>query len=507
MKKLLSFISLILLAFSGLRAQTYTQTTIVSGLDSPVAFDIAPDGRFFITLKGGWSYPGSNAKIVVYSAAGNLIGTFYDLTDSVDADFERGLLGITLAPDFATSHYVYAYYVYTDDPVNGNGDERIRIERFTEVNSVGTNPTIMFDLDVADNIPGNHVGGNVHFRPSDPTHLYFTIGDLALNLSNPTLNYANKLTNPFGKVLRIGLGGVPAGYDVHGLNTMGCEVPTDNPFYDDGDPMTNNCDIIWSYGHRNPFDFTFSTVNDSLYISENGQNSWDEMNLGRRGGFFGWANCEGFYNNASTTVLCTTPDIDPLMTWAAPLPAVTGIVFYSSTVMPNFDNHVLVADNDYGQVWDITMGNGPAWDTALSKTMWMDLTTSGGLTTLKQGADGCIYAMKGGYTTSGAIYRVCPTGMGTPEFANNKFYIKQNVPNPFNSSTTITYKLQSADNATIALYDVFGREVAILADGEQEAGEHTLTIDRNALGLSSGMYFCTMTSGGLSQSINIVVAD
>jgi len=487
------------------QAQSYTQTTVVTGMDSPVAFDIAPDGRFFCTLKGGWALPTSNAKVVVYDATGTLVGTFYDLTDSVDADFERGLLGITLAPDFATSHYVYVYYNYNNDPINGGGDERIRVERFTEVNNVGTNPTVIFDLDVDDNIPGNHVGGNLHFRPSDPTHIYFTIGDLALNLSNPTLNFANKLTNPYGKVLRIGKDPIPGPYDVHGVGTMGCNVPTDNPFYDDGNPMTLNCDIIWSYGHRNPFDFTFSPVNDSLYISENGQNSWDEMNLGTKGGFYGWANCEGLYVNASTTTLCTTPDIDPLETWGAPLPAVTGIVFYSSTVMPEFDNHVLIADNDYGRVYDITLGNGPAWNTFVSRTQWMDMTTTGGLTTLKQGADGCVYAMKGGYTTNGQIYRVCPQGMGTPEFANQNFYIKQNYPNPFSTATTVTYKLQHAANATITLYDIFGREVSVLADGMQSEGEHTLTIDAAALGLSSGMYYCTMVSEDKSQSINIVV--
>src|ERR1041385_7787954 len=112
MKKLLHFITASILLCSGLRAQTYTETTIIQGLDSPVAFDVAPDGRYFITLKGGWSLPTTNAKIVVYDAAGTLIGTFYDLSDSVDCDFERGLLGITLAPDFSTSHNLYVYYNY-----------------------------------------------------------------------------------------------------------------------------------------------------------------------------------------------------------------------------------------------------------------------------------------------------------------------------------------------------------------------------------------------------------
>ena len=460
----------------------------------PVAFDMAADGRFFVTQKGDGSTPAApgTATIRVYDAAGVFLSTFYNLSDSVNSDFERGLLGITLDPNYATNQYVYVYYNH-----RLNGDERIRIMRYTDVANVGTNPTIIFDLDVSNSIAGNHVGGNLHFRPSDPTHIYFTIGDLAYQQNNPALNYANKLTNPYGKVLRIS-------------STPLAPPPTDNPFYDDGNPLSTNCDWIWSYGHRNPFDFCFSPTTDSMYVSENGWNRWDEMNLIRKGGFYGWADCEGFYVNSSTSVLCTTPGaIDPLEDWGTPLPAVTGILFYNSTVMPEFDNHVMVADNAYGRVYDITLGNAPAYDQFVSRTQWTDMTPAGqgGLTTIKQGADGCIYGMNGGYTLTGRIYRVCPTGMGTPEFANSNFYLKQNSPNPFSTSTTITYKMNTAANATITLYDIFGREVAMLADGMQSPGEHVLTIDAVQLALAPGMYFCTMQSGEQSQSVNIVVSE
>ncbi len=490
MKKLLPLFAICLLSGSAF-AQTYTQTTIVSGLQMSVAFDMAPDGRFFCTEKGDGNTPASpgTARIRVFDANGVFLSTFYDLSDSVNSDFERGLLGITLDPNYATNQYVYVYYNH-----RLSGDERIRIMRYTDVANVGTNPTIIFDLDVSNTIAGNHVGGNLHFRPSDPTHIYFTIGDLAYQQTNPTLNYANKLTNPYGKVLRIS-------------STPLAAPPTDNPYYDDGNPLATNCDWIWSYGHRNPFDFCFSPTTDSMYYSENGLNAWDEMGMIHKGGFYGWANCEGFYNNSSTTVLCGTVDIDPIEDWGAPVPALTGILFYSSTVMPEFDNHVMVADNDYGRVYDITLGNAPVYDQFVSRVQWMDMTTSGGLTTLKQGSDGCVYAMKGGYTTAGTVYRVCPTGLGTPEFATSNFFMRQNSPNPFTTTTTISYKMNTAANATITLYDIFGREVSVLADGMQSQGEHTLTIDAVQLGLAAGMYYCTMQSGDQVQSVNIVVSE
>jgi hypothetical protein len=83
--------------------------------------------------------------------------------------------------------------------------------------------------------------------------------------------------------------------------------------------------------------------------------------------------------------------------------------------------------------------------------------------------------------------------------------MRQNAPNPFSTTTTITYKMNTAANATITLYDIFGREVAILADGMQSPGEHVLTIDAIQLALAPGMYFCTMQSGEQSQSVNVVV--
>lgn len=490
MKKLFTIVMFALTGLMGLNAQTYTTTTLVTGLQYPVAFDIAPDGRFFCTQKGDGSTPAvaNSATIRVYDVNGTFLNTFYNLSDSVNSDFERGLLGITMDPNFTSNHYVYVYYNHI-----WNSDERIRIVRFTEVNNVGTQPTIIFDLDVANNIAGNHVGGNLHFRPSDSTHIYFTIGDLAYQQSNPTLNYANKLTNPYGKVLRISKSPL-------------APPPTDNPYYDDGNPLATNCDWIWSYGHRNPFDFCFASTTDSMYISENGYNTWDEMNMGHKGGFYGWANCEGFYANGSTTTLCSAPNaIDPIEDWGTPLPAVTGILFYSSQVMPEFDNHVLIADNDYGRVYDITLGNAPVYDQFVSRVQWMDLTTTGGLTTLKQGSDGCVYAMKGGYTTNGQIYRVCPQGLGTEEMQPKPFTLGQPYPNPTNTTSTVTFTMRSNSNARIVLYDVFGREVAVLADGMQTTGDHQLVIDPVQLGLAPGMYFCNMTSEGSTQSVNLVV--
>lgn len=486
MKKL--FVLFVLLNFS-IFAQSYVQSTIVSGLNYPVAFDIAPDGRFFATQKGGNSGMAVDAYIKVYSPTGTFLANFYDLSDSCNSDFERGLLGIELDPDFANNHYVYVYYNH-----NYGGDERIRIARFTEVSNLGTNPTIIFDLDVSNSIAGNHVGGNLHFRPSEPTKLYFTIGDLAYQQGNPSLNYANKLTNPYGKVLRINSDGT---------------LPSDNPYYDDGSPLTSNCDWIWSYGHRNPFDFCFNNTNDTMYVSENGWNAWDEADVIHKGSFYGWADCEGNFINSSTTTSCNLPnDVLPITTWGSPLPAVTGILFYEDSDWPALNNHLLIADNDYGRVYDCTMGNAPAYDVVLSRVQLGDLTTSGGLTTLRKGNDSCFYAMKGGYTTAGTIYRVCPpasVGIGASSALNNL-----NVfPVPTENSLSVSLNAEFSGEANLIFQDLQGKTV--LNDKiELNIGYNEFEVKSLSTRLQAGIYFMLfnhVASGKISEVRKIVIAE
>ena len=62
----------------------------------------------------------------------------------------------------------------------------------------------------------------------------------------------------------------------------------------------------------------------------------------------------------------------------------------------------------------------------------------------------------------------------------------QNYPNPFNPVTSIAYDLDRTMHVTLKVYDAFGREVATLADGVRNAGNHRVRFDGS--GLASGMY-------------------
>ena len=68
-----------------------------------------------------------------------------------------------------------------------------------------------------------------------------------------------------------------------------------------------------------------------------------------------------------------------------------------------------------------------------------------------------------------------------------KFLLHQNYPNPFNPTTTISYSLQTASRVTVKVYDILGREVAILANEMQNAGEYVVKFDGSRF--ASGMYF------------------
>jgi len=67
------------------------------------------------------------------------------------------------------------------------------------------------------------------------------------------------------------------------------------------------------------------------------------------------------------------------------------------------------------------------------------------------------------------------------------FQMAQNYPNPFNPVTTIAYTLKSGGKVRLAVYDLMGKEVALLVDGVQNAGTHQIKF--SAEKLNSGIYF------------------
>jgi hypothetical protein len=96
------------------------------------------------------------------------------------------------------------------------------------------------------------------------------------------------------------------------------------------------------------------------------------------------------------------------------------------------------------------------------------------------------------------------SGGETPAETHRGTTLMSVLPNPFNPSTVIRYRVAaSGEHVTIVVFDVTGRRVRTLIDGHRPAGESSVTWDgRDQAGqpLASGVYFCRLRSGGVTQT-------
>ena len=89
--------------------------------------------------------------------------------------------------------------------------------------------------------------------------------------------------------------------------------------------------------------------------------------------------------------------------------------------------------------------------------------------------------------------------IGSPD----KFILHQNYPNPFNPVTKIDFELHSSGIMSMVVYDIMGKEVKTLLNEKREAGVYSIVFDGN--GLSSGIYFYTLTSGSISMTKKFIL--
>ena len=83
------------------------------------------------------------------------------------------------------------------------------------------------------------------------------------------------------------------------------------------------------------------------------------------------------------------------------------------------------------------------------------------------------------------------------------FALRQNFPNPFNPATGIQYDLPKSSYVTLTIYDMLGREIAKLMDGEQLAGSYTARFDASRL--PSGVYFYRLTAGNYVSTQKMIL--
>ncbi len=234
----------------------FTDSTYVTGLSAATAMAWAPDGRLFIAQQTG-------ALRVVKN--GTLLATPF-LTVTVDSNNERGLVGVTLDPNFASNGWVYVYYT---TPANGTHN---RLSRWTAAGDVAAagSELILVELPPL-STAANHNGGALHF--GNDGKLYVAVGENA----NGAL--AQDMTTPLGKLLRFNPDGT---------------IPTDDPFYSSTSGLAR---AIWALGLRNPFTFAIRRSTGAIMINDVGNSGWEEVNAGQAGANYGWPATEGATTN------------------------------------------------------------------------------------------------------------------------------------------------------------------------------------------------------------------
>jgi hypothetical protein len=94
-------------------------------------------------------------------------------------------------------------------------------------------------------------------------------------------------------------------------------------------------------------------------------------------------------------------------------------------------------------------------------------------------------------------------GVNEPNEIPTKFSLNPNYPNPFNSSTTISYGIPSESEVTLEIYDILGKRVASLVNQKQPVGNYQ--VNWNAGGMPSGAYFARLKAGQQSQTMKMIL--
>lgn len=236
------------------------EPVVSDGLHHPVYVTHAGDGsgRLFVVEQPG--------RIRIVQQGRMREQPFLDVTDRVRYGGEQGLLGLAFHPAYKQNGRFVVNYVRRSDgstviaelQVSSNPDRSQTVEKQLLV--------------VAQPYP-NHKGGMVEFGPDG--FLYIALGDGGSG-GDPG-NRGQNRNELLGKLLRIDVDrGTPYA------------VPRDNPFASGGGRPE-----IFAYGLRNPWRFSFDRQTGELWAADVGQNAWEEIDIVKRGGNYGWRILEG----------------------------------------------------------------------------------------------------------------------------------------------------------------------------------------------------------------------
>lgn len=352
---------------SGVKTITpYEAKVISTEFDSPWAVVFLPDGRLVITEKGG--------SLRIATTDGSVSGKIYGFPE-VDDRNQGGLLDVAPAPDFTTSRLLY--FTFAERTPKGSltavgkgrlSDDETNIENFQ---------IIYRAIPYFDN--SMHFGSRIVFDKSG--NIFITTGERS---SLETRYNAQKLETAHGKVIHI----TPEGKAVPG-----------NPFINKAGALPE----IYSYGHRNPQGLDIHPVTGELWLSEMGPRGGDELNLIETGKDYGWPTITyGIEYNGNTIGDGITQKEgmeQPVYYWD-PVLSPSGMVFYNSTVIPEWENNLFIGGLSSRHIARIVIENGKVVG---EERLLADEGER--FRDVESGSDGALYAV----TDSGKLYRIAKT--------------------------------------------------------------------------------------------------
>ncbi len=371
----------------------FSEQLIAGSLTQATAMEFAPDGRLFVLEQNG------NVRIIKNGA---LLSTpFLHFTD-VNSCLERGVLGITFDPNFASNRFVYIYHTVNAPSVHNQITRVAASVANGDVADTSTSVNIL-DLDGLSS-ECNHNGGGVHFGRDGK--LYVGVGE------NHNSANAQSVTNRLGKILRINSDG---------------SIPADNPssFVTSGGTKspTGLNRAIYALGFRNPFTFDVNRVNGDVFVNDVGESTWEEIDKLQAGGNYGWGwGCEGNCSNSNT--------INPIHAYdhSSSNCAITGGTFYQPSVVQFPSSYVgqyLFADYCGGTIK--SMNNDGSGVKTLTSLI-------GSPVDVKVGPDGALYYLAR-ISNSGAVGQVYKilynqTGHPTPDPTSTNIWCEGESANP-----------------------------------------------------------------------------
>lgn len=307
---------------------------IAQNLETVWALAFAPDGRLFLTERGG------RIRVIQKDTLVPEPWATIPVLDSPSTGAEGGLMGLAVDPAFAQNRRIYVCYTHPGPPpVN-------RIAVLTEEIGRGTRLTTLVDGIVAG---AYHNGCRLKFGPDGK--LYATIGD-----GYEQRELAQATDKLAGKVLR--------------LNPDGT-VPADNPF-----PKS----YVWSYGHRNSQGLAFQPGTGRLFATEHGTGPGgnNELNVIEKGRNYGWPTVVGDVDDARF--------VRPIMVRGE---GPAGATFVTGDRYPQLRNNLLIGTLSGERLLRVVLGTGPQ-----VQVLRVDVLiegTYGSLRDVIMGPDGFIY--------------------------------------------------------------------------------------------------------------------